>query len=227
MVSRRERVLLSWSSGKDSAYSLCQLRTRSDVEVVGLLTTVEDSFSRVPFHGASSRLVEAQALRCGLPVMVVQLPPRCTDSTYKERMADAFETSSDLRVDSVAFGDIFLEDIRKFREQLLADCGLRARFPLWGRDTGTLATEIIDVGIQATVSAVDETKLTPDWIGRAYDHEFLEDLPADIDPCGENGEFHTVVHSAPCYRESVSVRLHATAKVGRHCAGLVDLLDPT
>ena len=198
-------ILLSWSSGKDSAWSLFELRKDSSVEVVGLLTTVNETHDRVAMHAVRRELLEAQAQATGLPLRVVELPWPCSNEVYEQRMAAAVEQARRDGVREVAFGDLFLEDIRAYREEKLAGTGLAPRFPLWGRETQSLAQEMIEGGLQARITCVDPKQIEASFAGRAFDVELLADLPDGVDPCGENGEFHTFVHAGPMFRAPIPI----------------------
>jgi len=200
------RTWLSWSSGKDSAWSLHALRQRGDVEIDGLFTTVNAAFDRVAMHAVRRSLLEAQARAAGLELHVVDIPYPCPNAEY-ERIMGAFVAGARAAgVEAMAFGDLFLADIRAYRERQLAGTGIAPLFPLWGRDTQALAHEMIDGGLVAHVTCVDPTRLDRSFAGRQLDRAFLADLPAGADPCGENGEFHTFVSGGPMLRTRLAVR---------------------
>lgn len=202
----RTRVLLSWSSGKDSAWALYQLQKNPEVEVVGLLTTFNQEFERSAIHGVRLELVRAQAAAAGLPLLEVPLPWPCSNDAYEAVMAEALTRAKrELAPDAVAFGDLFLEDIRQYREQRMADTGLELLFPIWGIATDVLARQMIEAGLQARVSCLDPTKMPETLAGAAFGSEFLEALPNSVDPCGENGEFHTFAWDGPMFQQPVSV----------------------
>ncbi|MGH7163678.1 MAG: ATP-binding protein [Planctomycetota bacterium] len=200
------RALLSWSGGKDGAFALGELRARGEVEVAGLLTTVWEGARRVAIHGVREELLDAQAAAVGLPVVKVPLPYPCANETYEARTG---ETLAAAGVDAVAFGDLFLEDIRRYREALCARVGLEPLFPLWGRDTGALARAMIASGLKARLVCVDTRHLSRAFAGRAFDEALLADLPAGVDPCGERGEFHTFVHAGPPLAAPLPVEVDA------------------
>lgn len=200
------RTWLSWSSGKDSAWALHVLRDDPEVEVVGLLTTVTTPFDRVSMHGVRRALLEAQAAAAGLELHVVEIPSPCPNEVYAERMREAVDRARAAEVEAMAFGDLFLEDVRAYRERMLAPTGITARFPLWGRPTPTLSREMIDAGLRAVVTCVDPRRVPAGLAGRAYDHALLDALPADVDPCAENGEFHTLAIAGPMFRRPLEVR---------------------
>jgi uncharacterized protein (TIGR00290 family) len=197
---------LSWSGGKDSALALQALRAQS-VEPCALVTTLTEGFDRISMHGVRRALLERQAAAVGIPLVEVVIPPSCVNEIYEERMARAFDAAPLRDVDGVAFGDLFLEDVRAYREERLARVGKRALFPLWARDTAELAREFVDAGFEGVVACVDPRRLDPSFAGRAYDVSFLGDLPDDVDPCGENGEFHTFVHAGPVFSEPVALEV--------------------
>ena len=195
-------VGLAWSGGKDSALALLALR-RHGVEVAALLTTFTEGYDRVSMHGVRRELLRRQAEATGVPLAEVTIPPDCVNAVYEERMAAAFAAPPLDGIGAMASGDLFLEDVRAYREQRLADAGKEALFPLWGRDTRALAREFVNEGFEAVVCCLDPRKLDPSFAGRPYDANFLADLPDDVDPCGERGEFHTFVHAGPVLSEPV------------------------
>lgn len=194
---------LSWSGGKDSALSLWTMREQG-IEPQALITTVTDGYDRISMHGVRRELLAAQAEALGVPLVEVPIPPSCVNEVYEARMADAFAAPPLADVQAVAFGDLFLEDIRAYREQRLAASGRRGMFPLWGRDTSELAREFIAAGFEARIACLDPRALPASFAGRAYDESLLADLPAEVDPCGENGEFHTFVSAGPIFSEPVA-----------------------
>jgi uncharacterized protein (TIGR00290 family) len=202
----RTRTLLAWSSGKDGATALHVLRQTPDVEVVGLLTTVNGAHDRVAMHAVRRELLVAQAEAVGLPVHVVEIPDPCSNEAYAGAMAAALETARAAGIGAVAFGDLFLEDVRRYREERLAPTGLIPLFPLWGRDTRTLAAGMIASGLRATLTCVDPRRLPASFAGRPFDAALLAALPADVDPCGENGEFHTFFSAGPMFSRPLAVR---------------------
>jgi uncharacterized protein (TIGR00290 family) len=190
-------VLLCWSSGKDSAWALHLLQQDPRYQVTGLLTTLNRHFDRVAMHGTRHELLEAQASAVGLPLQIVPLPWPCSNAEY----GAAMQMAMDVAVAAVAFGDLFLEDVRRYREDMLRGTGLEPIFPLWGLDTRLLLETMIDSGLQAR----DPAKLPRSFAGRSLDAEFLRDLPAAIDPCGENGEFHTCACAGPMFKHPIPV----------------------
>jgi uncharacterized protein (TIGR00290 family) len=202
----RPRVLLAWSSGKDSAFALHVLREQGDVEVVGLLTTMNTVHDRVAMHAVRRALLEAQAAAVGLPLRTVALPWPCPNDVYEQAMSAAMATAREEGISGVAFGDLFLEDVRGYREERMAGTGLACLFPLWGRDTRSLAREMISSGQRAALTCVDPRALPASFAGRAFDDSLLADLPAGVDPCGENGEFHTFAWTGPAFHHPVPVK---------------------
>jgi uncharacterized protein (TIGR00290 family) len=202
----RERVLVAWSSGKDSAWSLHLLRQQAEIEVVGLLTTLDESRERVAMHAVRRDLVLEQAAAAGLPLEIVPIPSPCPNEVHEQRMGEAVARARDAGVTSVAFGDLFLDDVRRYRERQMQGSGLSLRFPLWGRPTRALAEEMIDGGLCATLTAVDPRRLDARFAGRAFDRALLAELPADVDACGENGEFHSFAWAGPMFARPIRVR---------------------
>lgn len=198
-----KRVLLSWSSGKDSAWTLHLLRQRSDCEIAGLLTTVNTEFDRVAMHGTRRSVLEAQAEAAGLPLWVVPLPWPCSNEIYESRMRDACERAVAEDIAAVAFGDLFLQDIRAYREAQLKPTGLEPMFPLWELPTAELAREMLGGGLRAKLTCVDTKQLADSFAGRDFDANLLSELPAEIDPCGERGEFHTCVYAGPMFKAEI------------------------
>ena len=201
------RALLAWSGGKDSAHALQQLRAAGDVEICGLLTTVRETDGSISIHEVSAELLALQTAATGLQLTTVGLPDPCPNEVYQERMHAALRGARDRGIDTLAFGDLFLEDIRAFRERLLEGTGIAPAFPLWGRDTAALAREIVASGIRAVVTCVDTAQLDARFTGREVDGAFLDELPDGVDPCAENGEFHTFVCDGPGLRSPVGVRV--------------------
>lgn len=201
-----EKAMLSWSSGKDSAWTLHVLREQRELEVVGLLTTVNQEFERVAMHAVRSELLRAQADAAGLPLLEVKLPWPCRNEQYEAAMSAALQEVKRQGVTVMAFGDLFLEDVRAYREQKLDGTGVRPVFPLWGRPTATLAREMLAGGLKAHLTCVDPRSVPRELVGRAFDEALLRDLPTTADPCGERGEFHTFVHAGPMFRHPLRVK---------------------
>ena len=194
------KILLSWSSGKDSAWALHALNHTHPGAVAALLTTVNEAVDRVAMHGVRRTVLEAQAAAAALPLRTVPIPESCPNDIYEARMRTAVEGAVREGFTHVAFGDLFLEDIRRYREERLAGSGLEPMFPLWGMPTAQLAEQMIAGGIRARVVCVDTRALDPSFVGREFDRSLLRDLPAAVDPCAENGEFHTCVYAGPMFR---------------------------
>ncbi|AWR88012.1 adenine nucleotide alpha hydrolase [Meiothermus taiwanensis] len=196
-----KRVLLSWSSGKDSAWALHILQQDPEVEVIGLLTTVNTTHGRVAMHSTRLALLEAQARAVGLPLHLVPLPWPCSNEVYERAMRAAIADGRRRGATHLAFGDLFLEEIRAYRVRQLQGTGLEPLFPLWHEPTRPLARRMIEAGLEAVVTCVDPRRLPPSFVGRTFDQAFLDNLPGGVDPCGENGEFHTCVLAGPMFRK--------------------------
>jgi len=200
-----KRALLSWSSGKDSAWSLHVLRQRAEFEVVGLLTTFNQQADRVAMHGVRRTVVEAQARATGVPLWSVPLPAPCSNAEYERIMAEVCTQAVRQKIEAVAFGDLFLRDIREYREKQLHGTGLKPVFPLWGMPTRALAGTMIAAGLRARLTCVNPQLLGSQFAGREFDGRLLDDLPPEVDACGENGEFHTCVYAGPMFSGAIEV----------------------
>jgi uncharacterized protein (TIGR00290 family) len=207
------RVALSWSGGKDSALALWTLRGDPERAPTALITTVTDSYQRISMHGVRRQLLARQARATRLPLVEIPIPASCPNEVYEQRTDEALRSPPLREVPTIAYGDLFLADVRAYREQRLAAVGKQGLFPLWHRDTTALAHEFIDAGFNALIVSLDPTKLDPAFAGRSFDRELLVDLPADVDPCGENGEFHTFVHAGPIFTEPIACK---TGEVVEH-----------
>lgn len=203
-MAKRE-ILLSWSSGKDSAWALHLLRQSEAYRVVGLLTTINEAFDRVAMHAVRRDLLELQAERAGLELWPVLIPFPCTNEQYDDAMRVVTKKARLAGIQGVAFGDLFLEDVRRYREERMALAGLEPVFPLWGEPTDALARRMISAGLRAVITCVDPRVLDRSFAGRLFDSALLADLPAGVDPCGENGEFHTFVHAGPMFRQPIAI----------------------
>jgi uncharacterized protein (TIGR00290 family) len=206
------KALIAWSSGKDSAWALHEARRDGRFEIVGALTTVTKDFSRVSMHGVREALLLAQLETARLPSRIVRIPFPCPNEIYEARIAAAMEETKAAGVTHVIFGDLFLEDIRAYREAQLARIGMMAVFPLWQRPTDALARDMIEAGLKARLVCVDRSKLPADFAGREFDLSLLHDLPRGVDPCGENGEFHTFVSAGPMFECEIPVRVGETVE---------------
>ena len=222
-MSAHGGLALSWSGGKDSAFALWALAEEERLMPEVLLSTVTEEYERVSMHGVRRSLLRRQAAATGLPLVEIEIPASCPDDLYESRLAAAFASAELSAVDEVAFGDLFLEDIRAYRESRLAAAGKRARFPVWGRDTVTLARHFLAAGFRAILVCVDPRALDPSFAGRDYDERLLAERPAGVDPCGENGEFHTFVTAGPVLDRPIDCRRGEVVERG----GFVfcDLLD--
>lgn len=206
-MSALPQALLAWSSGKDGAWALHVLRQRGEVEVVGLLTTVREEDGAATVHGVPAELLDAQSAAVGLPLWRVPLPTPCPNVVYEERMAAVMDRARGEGIDAVAFGDLHLVDVRHYREERMAGTGITPLFPLWGADTEALAADMIAGGLEAVAVAVDTRALPPSFAGRRWDAAFVADLPGDVDPCGEKGEFHTFCCAGPVFAAPIPVRV--------------------
>jgi uncharacterized protein (TIGR00290 family) len=206
------KAFISWSSGKDSAYALHEARRRGAADIVGALTTLNEEYGRVAMHGVRESLLDRQIEALGLAALKVMLPNPCSNEIYQERMAQACERLRSQGVRHMVFGDLFLQDIRAYREKQLTAVGMTPLFPLWGRDTAALAREMIASGLVAHLVCVDPRRLGREFAGRQFDLRLLEALPAGVDPCGENGEFHTVVSAGPMFAAPIDVAVGAVVE---------------
>jgi uncharacterized protein (TIGR00290 family) len=205
-----KRILLSWSSGKDSAWSLHILRQRKECEIVGLLTTFNEVADRVAMHAVRHELVQKQAAAAGLPLWSVPLPWPCSNEQYERLMADVCAKAVRDGIEGVAFGDLFLEDVRAYRVRQLQGTGLEPIFPVWGLPTHQLARKMIAAGVRAKLTCVDTKQLEPRFVGREFDDSLLADLPESVDPCGERGEFHSFVYAGPMFDSDLTVSVGET-----------------
>jgi uncharacterized protein (TIGR00290 family) len=202
-----KRTLLSWSSGKDSAWSLHLLRQRNEYDIVGLLTTFNQAANRVAMHAVRRSLAEAQAKAAGVPLWEVDLPWPCSNADYESIMKETCKHAVDAGIECIAFGDLFLTEVRAYREKQLENSGMQPIFPVWGMSTRELARSMILSGLRAKLTCVDPKLLGAEFVGREFDEKFLSDLPTEIDPCGENGEFHTFVYAGPMFHHDLSIEL--------------------
>ncbi len=201
------KAYVSWSSGKDSAFALLEARRSACVDIVGILTTITETYDRVAMHGVRNSLLDRQIAALGLPCIKIPIPNACTNEIYDARMAAAIAQIRAESVEHIVFGDLFLEDIRAYREERLAKAGMHGVFPLWKRDTRALADEMIASGLVAHIVCIDPKKIERRFAGRQFDRALLEELPEDVDPCGENGEFHTVVSAGPMFKASIPIEI--------------------
>ena len=203
----KPKAFVSWSSGKDSAFALYEAQRLGLAEIVGVITTVNEVYDRVAMHGVRADLLNRQFAALGLPSIKVPIPNACTNEIYEGRMTEALEKLKALGIRHIVFGDLFLEDIRAYREKQLAKAEMQAIFPLWRRNTSSLAQDILASALTAHIVCVDPKKLNRSFAGRRFDNSFLCDLPSAIDPCGENGEFHTVVSAGPMLDAPIAISL--------------------
>lgn len=206
-MSARPRALVAWSTGKDSAWALHEARRTGELEIVGLLTTVTAPYQRVSMHAVRVELLAAQAAAVGLPVHLVEIPAPCPDAVYAQAMADTLAVARERGITHVVFGDLFLEDVRAYREARMAQAGMIPVFPLWGRDTRALAYEMLDAGVEAWITCGDPRRVPRELVGRRLDRALLDALPEGVDPCGERGETHTFVAAGPMFASPVAVEV--------------------
>jgi uncharacterized protein (TIGR00290 family) len=204
-AASKPKALISWSSGKDSAFSLHEVRRAGEFEVVGALTTVTENSGRVSVHGVREEILRAQLDAAGLPPLIVPIPYPCPNGIYEARMGEAIARARACGITHIIFGDLFLEDIKKYREENLRGTGLTPVFPLWLRPTPQLAHEMIASGLETFIATVDTKKMPASFAGRRFDTQLLAELPEGVDPCGENGEFHTCVTAGPMFSQALPV----------------------
>ena len=208
----KPKALIAWSSGKDSAFSLHEVRRAGEVDVVGALTTITDTFARVSMHGVREQILMAQLDAAGLPATIVRIPYPCPNETYEARMAESLAQATAQGITHMVFGDLFLEDIRTYRVEKLEGTGITPIFPLWQRPTDELTRDMIAAGLETYLATVDLRKLPASFAGRKFDARLLADLPPGIDPCGENGEFHTCVVAGPMFSRRLAVTVGETVE---------------
>jgi uncharacterized protein (TIGR00290 family) len=202
----KERVVIGWSGGKDSALALREIQRGGEYEIAALLTTCTEGFRRISMHGVRCSLLKMQAQELGLPLRKVFIARECSNADYEARIKTALLEFKAAGINKVVFGDLFLEEIRQYRDRLLAEIGMTALYPVWGRNTRDLASEFVADGFRAALVCIDPRKLAPAFAGRMFDETLLRDFPADVDPCGENGEFHTFVFDGPIFRRPIGIR---------------------
>ena len=211
-MAPRAKALIAWSSGKDSAWALHAARRASEFDIVGAVTTVTDTFARVSMHGVREQLLLAQLDAAGLPAIVVRIPYPCPNEIYERKMAAAMADAKQRGITHIIFGDLYLEDVRAYREKNLAGSGIAPVFPLWRQPTDALARDMIAGGLETYLSTVDLKKLPASFAGRKFDNDLLADFPLGIDPCGENGEFHSFVSAGPMLKRKIPVRVGETVE---------------
>ena len=208
----RPKALVAWSSGKDSAWALLEARRAGEFDIVGALTTVTEAFGRVSMHGVREELLRTQLAAAGLPAVIVGIPYPCPNDVYERKMAAAVADARAAGITHIIFGDLFLEDVRAYRERQLAGTGITPVFPIWGTPTPRLARDMIEAGVEARLATVDLKKLAASFAGRRFDSALLAALPAEADPCGENGEFHSFVSAGPMLSGKIAVRVGQTVE---------------
>ena len=201
----KRKTLMSWSSGKDSAWALHKLQQNPEIDLVGLFCTVNKEFDRVAMHGVRVDLLQRQANSIGLPLQIIEIPNPCNNAEYEQIMGQFVDGAKSDNIDYFAFGDLFLEDVRNYREEKLKDSGIKAIFPIWGTPTDKLSREMIDSGLRTVITCINPKQTPKEFIGREFDDSFLDSLPETIDPCGENGEFHSFVFDGPMFNEKIEI----------------------
>jgi uncharacterized protein (TIGR00290 family) len=201
----KDKVIVGWSGGKDAAQALYELKQAENIEIAALLTTVTESYDRISMHGVRRDLLIRQANSLGYPLEEILIPPKCTNEIYEQRMQQSLERFLKEGVSGAAFGDLFLQEVRAYREERMSRVGMRCLFPLWEKPTAELARRFMDLGFRAIVVCVDTQAIGREFAGREYDEAFIRDLPANADPCGENGEFHTFVYDGPIFSKPIPV----------------------
>lgn len=199
------KALMSWSSGKDSAWALHKLQQNPEIDLVGLFCTVNKEFDRVAMHGVRVELLQKQAKSIGLPLEIIEIPHPCSNAEYEKIMGQFVERAKNDNIEYFAFGDLFLEDVRNYREQMLKGSGISPIFPVWGIPTDKLSREMIGGGLRTVITCIDPKQTPKEFVGKEFDKSFLDSLPETIDPCGENGEFHSFVFDGPMFREKIEI----------------------
>lgn len=221
----RRKTLLSWSSGKDSAWTLHVLRQEPHIDVAGLFCTVNKEFNRVAMHAVRVELLQQQAKSAGLPLHMIQIPYPCSNAEYDDAMTSFIDGAKTENIECFAFGDLFLEDVRRYREDRLKETGITPIFPIWGIPTKELSRKMVASGLKAVITCIDPKRLAREFAGREYNESFLDDIPAGVDPCGEYGEFHSFAFDGPMFQNPIEISLGETV----HRDGFIftDLLPPT
>lgn len=209
-----KNLWMSWSSGKDSAFALAELYKNPNYKITGLFTSVNEDYGRVAMHSTRISLLQSQAEMLGLTLELVVLPGDCTNEIYELKMKALIEKAVNAGVSAMGFGDLYLEDIREYRERQLEGSGIEAVFPLWNRPTGILAQEMLDAGIEAVLTCIDPSKIAESFAGRYFDALTISELPQSVDTCGENGEFHTFVFAGPNFKDRIPIRVGETVNRG-------------
>jgi uncharacterized protein (TIGR00290 family) len=218
----KKKTLISWSTGKDSAWALHVLRQNSEIEIVGLFCTVNKVFDRVAVHGVRIDLLRQQAQSINLPLHIVYIPYPCSNEEYENAMKAFISKTEEMGIEYFAFGDLFLENVRSYREKLLHGTGIKPLFPIWGTSTDSLSRQMISSGLKAVITCVGQKHLTSEFVGREYNESFINEIPKHIDPCGENGEFHSFAYDGPTFRYPIEIALGEI--VFKEDACFIDLL---
>jgi len=201
----KSKALMSWSSGKDSAWALYKLQQNTEIDLVGLFCTVNKEFDRVAMHGVRIELLKKQAESIGLPLEIIEIPYPCSNAEYEEIMGLFVERAKNDHIEYFAFGDLFLEDVRNYRVEKLKGSGIKPVFPIWGMPTDTLSREMINGGLRTVITCIDPKQTPDEFAGKEFDDDFLDSLPKTIDPCGENGEFHSFVFDGPMFKDKIDI----------------------
>jgi len=202
-----KKTLMSWSSGKDSAWALYQLQKNPEIELVGLFCTVNREFDRVAMHGVRIDLLKEQAKSIGLPLQIIEIPNPCSNEIYEKIMGEFTRKCIEEKIDHFAFGDLFLKDVRQYREDKLKGTGIKPIFPIWGIPTPELSKKMIASGLRTVITCIDPKQIPENFIGKEFDYNFLDSLPNSVDPCGENGEFHSFVFDGPMFKNKIEIQL--------------------
>jgi len=203
----KKRTLMSWSSGKDSAWALHQLQQDPEIDLVGLFCTVNQEFDRVAMHGVRVELLQEQAKSIGLPLQIIEIPNPCSNSDYEKVMGEFTKKALQENIDCFAFGDLFLEDVRQYRVDKLKDSGIEPIFPIWGIPTDELSERMLANGLKTVITCINPKQIPESFIGKEFDNQFLNDLPDSVDPCGENGEFHSFAFDGPMFNSKIEIQL--------------------
>ena len=201
----KRKALMSWSSGKDSAWALHKLQQNPEIELVGLFCTVNKEFDRVAMHGVRVELLQKQAESIGLPLEIIEIPYPCSNAEYEKIMGQFVERVKNDNIEYFAFGDLFLEDVRNYREEKLKGSGIKPVFPIWGMPTDKLSREMISSGLRTVITCINPKQTPKEFVGKEFDEDFLDSLPGTIDPCGENGEFHSFVYDGPMFKDKIEI----------------------
>ncbi|MCT8137069.1 diphthine--ammonia ligase [Anaerobacillus sp. CMMVII] len=211
----KERAAVSWSGGKDSTFALYKILKADQYKVEALLTTVTEGFNRISIHGVRESLLEKQAESLAIPLKKMYIPQESSNEVYQKRMSEQLKELKNVGIETIVFGDIFLEDVRAYREELIEKLKMKAIFPLWGQSTDELINEFFSVGFKTITTCIDTEKVTSEFLGREMDEHFIKELPKNVDPCGENGEFHTFTFEGPLFKQKIDFRIGEWVERGR------------